>query len=81
MPGNLLGNTYSPSRAGSSDVKEYASWLKENRVDIWIRYDSRSEPLWAFVSATYPRLLTECDVKYGIGSYRVDPLEVARILR
>ncbi len=77
---DLMGNHYAPNYFGVSDPREYARWLEENHVTLWIRSDYRAAPVWKVVEKNYPDLLVFLEEIEGSRFYSVNQTELERVL-
>jgi len=76
---NLLGNHYSPALYGISEPTEYLAWFRSRQVTLWLRYDYRSDPVWAIMEANYPGVLvsivdTPCAKVYAVDQALISEL-------
>ncbi|MFH2112590.1 MAG: hypothetical protein ABIJ47_15180 [Candidatus Bathyarchaeota archaeon] len=76
---NLLGNHYSPAFYGISEPSEYLAWMRDRQVSMWLRYDYRSDHVWAVMEANYPEVLvwvadTPCARVYAVDKVLISEL-------
>lgn len=76
---NLLGNHYSPAFYGINEPSEFLAWMRDRQVSIWLRYDYRSDQVWAVMEANYPGVLvwvtdTPCARVYSVDQALVSEL-------
>ena len=79
-PKALLGNHYSPHYYDIDEPLEYALWLSENDVTIWLKTDIRGEPVWEMVQTHYPGLFEPLDEVSYTKIFRVDQAMLESIL-
>jgi hypothetical protein len=78
--GCLLGNHYSPDYYGIGEPRAYLEWLSDNGVTLWLRYDYRSDAVWAVVESSYPQVFKLVAVTPCARVYSVDQRAVAALL-
>jgi len=76
----LLGNHYSPDYYGIGEPRAYLEWLSDNGVTLWLRYDYRSDAVWAIVESSYPQVFELVAVTPCAWVYSVDQRAVADLL-
>jgi hypothetical protein len=76
----IIGNHYAPNYYGVRDPLEYAEWLHENNVSLWIYYDDQSETVWSVLSINYPDLLIPLNQGPNTRIYAVNQTLLADIL-
>jgi len=79
-PRALLGNHYSPHYYGVDEPLAYAEWLSENDVTIWLKTDSRGEPVLEAVQTHYPGLFEPLNEVSYTQIFRVDQEKLESIL-
>ncbi|MCW4048695.1 MAG: hypothetical protein NWE89_03055 [Candidatus Bathyarchaeota archaeon] len=79
-PKNLLGNHYSPHYYGKAEPMDYARWLHENNVTLWVYYNERSQSVWDVLDSSYPGLLVHLDEASYARIYSVNQTMLQSIL-
>jgi len=77
---DLLGTHYSPASYGVKDPVEYARWLKENNVTLWIYRGEEGKEAWSILTVNFPDLLVYKYRKYEMRFYVINHTSLDRIL-
>jgi hypothetical protein len=77
---NLLGNHYSPAFYGITEPSEYLAWMRDRQVSMWLRYDYRSDTVWAVMETNYPGVLMWVTDTPCAGVYAVDRALISELL-
>ncbi len=70
--GDLIGNHYYPHYYGVTRPEEYALWLRENDVTLWIYTGGKGYPVYATLEKSYPGLLVPVGDVLGTRIFTVD---------